>query len=177
MEQTFEDRLRQDLHQFLLMLTEVDDRLPKCPDVEDKWETIGQSYIPDGIREFGDYPTVSLGWMMYIGMAVAKYWDSEWEIYSKLPDLYVYMRDKRGYDSMDEYIREEVLQLTGSEYTAFEKMVGECASRVYNALMRQQIEPGTKEAFNAYVSCLHQLYLMGAAVQLKRMGYHMTKMN
>jgi len=24
---------------------------------------------------------------------------------------------------------------------------------------------------------LHQLYLMGAAMQLKRMGYHMTKMN
>ena len=177
MEQTFEDKLHQDLHQFLLMLAEVDDRLPECPDVEEKWENIAQSYIPDGIREFGDYPTVSLGWMMYIGMAVAKYWDSEWEIYSKLPDLYVYMRDKREYDSMDEYIREEVLQLTGCEYTALEKMVGECASRVYNALMRQQIEPGTNEAFNAYVSCLHQLYLMGAAVQLKRMGYHMTKMN
>ena len=35
----------------------------------------------------------------------------------------------------------------------------------------------TKEAFNAYVACLHQLYLFGAAMQLKRMGYHMTKMN
>jgi hypothetical protein len=27
------------------------------------------------------------------------------------------------------------------------------------------------------VVCLHQLYLFGAAMQLKRMGYHMTKMN
>ena len=54
---------------------------------------------------------------------------------------------------------------------------GECASRVNNALRHQNIESGTKEAFNAYVSCLHQLYLFGAAVQLKRMGYHMTKMN
>ena len=42
--------------------------------------------------------------------------------------------------------------------------------------LHQQIEPSTKEAFNAYVSCLHQLYLMGAAVQLRRMGYHMTRM-
>ena len=177
MEQTFEDKLRQDLHQFLLMLRKVDERLPECPDVEEKWETIAQSYIPDGIREFGDYPTVSLGWMMYVGMAVAKLWDTEWEIYSELPDLYVYIRDKRGYDCMDEYIREEILQLSGNEYVTLEKMVGECASRVHNALTRQQIEPGTKEAFNAYVSCLHQLYLMGAAVQLKRMGYHMTKIN
>ena len=35
----------------------------------------------------------------------------------------------------------------------------------------------TKDAFNGYVACQHQLYLFGAAMQLKRMGYHMTKMN
>ena len=145
--------------------------------MEGKWEEIAKAYISDGIREFQEYPSASLGWMMYVGMAVAKYWDSEWEIYSKLPDLYAYMRDKRGYDSMDEYIREEVLLLSGADYTAIEKTVGECASRVYNALMHQRLEPGTKEAFNGYVACLHQLYLMGAAIQLKRMGYHMTKMN
>ena len=197
----FEDKLHDDLHQFLLSMKEVDERLPECPDVEDKWESIAKTYIPDGIREFQDFPSASLGWMMYIGMAVAKLWNTEWEvmeqreqsdacinsaesrqnstegqIYSKLDDLYAYLRDKRGYDSMDEYIREEVLQLTGVDYTVLEKLVGECASRVYNALMHQRIEPGTKEAFNAYVSCLHQLYLMGAAMQLKRMGYHMTKM-
>ena len=135
-----------------------------------------KAYIPDGIREFQDYPSASLGWMMYIGMAVAMMWDTEWDIYSKIDDLYTYMRDKRGYDAMDEYIREEVLLLQGVDYTALEKLTGECASRVYNALMHQRIEPGTKEAFEAYVSCLHQLYLFGAAMQLKRMGYHMTKM-
>ena len=96
---------------------------------------------------------------------------------TKIEDLYAYMRDKRGYDAMDEYIREEVLQLQGVDYTVLEKVTGECASRVYNALMHQRLEPGTKEAFNGYVACLHQLYLMGAAMQLKRMGYHMTKMN
>lgn len=198
----FEDKLHKDLHQFLLSMNEIDARLPECPDVEEKWESIAKAYIPDGIREFQEFPSASLGWMMYIGMAVAKLWDTEWEvmeqreqsdacidsaesrqnstggqIYSNLDNLYVYLRDKRGYDSMDEYIREEVLQLTGVDYTALEKLVGECASRVYNALMHQRIEPGTKEAFNAYVSCLHQLYLMGAAMQLKRMGYHMTKMS
>ena len=198
----FEDKLHKDLHQFLLSMNEIDARLPECPDVEEKWESIAKAYIPDGIREFQEFPSASLGWMMYIGMAVAKLWDTEWEvmeqreqsdacidfaesrqnstgdqIYSNLDNLYVYLRDKRGYDSMDEYIREEVLQLTGVDYTALEKLVGECASRVYNALMHQRIEPGTKEAFNAYVSCLHQLYLMGTAMQLKRMGYHMTKMS
>ncbi|MGM9687189.1 MAG: hypothetical protein ACI3YI_13355 [Bacteroidaceae bacterium] len=172
-----EETLRKDLHQFLLSMKEVDEHLPECPDVEDKWEDIAKAYIPDGIREFQSFPLASLGWMMYIGMAVAKMWDTEWEIYSKIEDLYAYMRDKRGYDSMDEYIREEVLLLCGVDYTVLERVTGECASRVYNTLMHQHIEPGTREAFNGYVASLHQLYLMGVAAQLKRMGYHMVKIN
>ena len=172
----FEEKLHNDLFQYLLSMKEVDQHMPECPDVEEKWEEIAKAYIPDGIREFQDYPSASLGWMMYIGMAVAKMWDTEWEIYSKIEDLYAYMRDKRGYDSMDEYIREELLLLQGDDYTMLEKVVGECASRIFNALMRQHIEPGTKAAFEAFVACLHQLYLFGAAMQLKRMGYHMTKM-
>ena len=176
MNEQFEEILRSDLHQFLLSIKEVDERLPECPDVEEKWEQLAQAYIPDGIREFQTFSSASLGWMMYIGMAVAKMWDTEWEIYSKIDDLYVYMRDKRGYYSMDEYIREEVLLLQGVDYEVLEKLVGECASRVYNALVRQNIEPGTKDAFKGYVACLHQLYLFGAAMQLNRMGYHMTKM-
>ena len=172
-----EETLRKDLHQFLLSMKEVDEQLPECPDVEDKWEDIAKAYIPDGIREFQSFPLASLGWMMYIGMAVAKMWDTEWEIYSKIEDLYAYMRDKRGYDSMDEYIREEVLLLRGADYTVLERVTGECASRVYNTLMHKHIEPGTREAFNGYVASLHQLYLMGVAAQLKRMGYHMVKIN
>ena len=57
----FEDKLHQDLHQFLLSMNEVDERLPECPDVEEKWEEIAQAYLPDGIREFQDYPSASLG--------------------------------------------------------------------------------------------------------------------
>lgn len=173
----FEEQLHDDLHQFLSSIKEVDERLPECPDVEEKWEPIAKAYIPDGIKEFQNFPTASFGWMMYIGMAIAKMWDTEWETYSKMEDLYTYMRDKRGYDAMDEYIREEVLLLQGVDYNVLEKLTGECASRVYNAMIHQHIEPGTKEAFNAYVACLHQLYLMGVAIQLKRMGYHMTKID
>ena len=175
--ENLEEQLHDDLHQFLLSMKEVDEQLPECPDVEEKWEPIAKAYIPDGIREFQNFPTASFGWMMYIGMAVAKMWDTDWNTYSKMEDLYTYMRDKRGYDAMDEYIREEVLLLQGIDYNVLEKLTGECASRVYNAMMHQHIEPGTKEAFNAYVACLHQLYLMGSSMQLKRMGYHMTKID
>ena len=46
--ENFEEILSKDLHQFLQSMKEVDERLPECPDVEDKWEEIAKAYIPDG---------------------------------------------------------------------------------------------------------------------------------
>ena len=80
-----------------------------------------------------------------------------------------------GYDSMDEYILEDVLLMRGVDYTVLEKLVGECASRVYNTLRHQNIEPGTKEAFNAYVSCLHQLIVEALLVHRKRLHLQQKK--
>ena len=173
---SLEELIHHDLQQYLLSMNAIDERLPECPDVEDRWESIANAYIPDGVREFQNYPIASLGWMMYIGMAVAKMWDDNWQYYAAKEDLYVYLRDKRGYDAMDEYIRRDFLKLSAKDFAATEELVSECASRVHSAVIRQDFEPGTKEAFLAYVACLHQLYLFGAAVQLKRMGYHMTQL-
>ena len=50
-------------------------------------------------------------------MAVAKYWDAEWEIYPKIDDLYAYMKDKRGYDSMDEFKFHKAVPTTEPELT------------------------------------------------------------
>ena len=60
----FEDTLHGDLHHYLVSLHELDEHFPDCPDVEEKWDEIARAYMPDGIREFSDYPTVSLGWMI-----------------------------------------------------------------------------------------------------------------
>lgn len=171
-----EQKFRQDLHQYLLGKSLVDERLPEAPDIEERWAAIGESYLPDGMREFGAYPTVSLGWMMFVGMAVAKYWDTDWELYSKVGDLYKYLRDQRDFDHMDDYILEKVLLLGEEERNAMSRVVGECASRSYSMLLHQHLEPGTPAAFQGYVSALHQLYLMGMAVELKRLGYHMAKL-
>lgn len=176
MSQNFEKKINQDLQSYLLLQKEIDDHFPQAIDIEDKWSSIAQSYIPDGVREFRNYPSASLAWMMYIGMAVTQYWEDEWVIYGNLDNLYIFLRDKEGYDTMDEYIRREVLHLEEPDYTATESLVQECAERTYSSLCREHIEPGTEEAFVAYVSCLHQLYLMGMAVQLHRLGYKMVKM-
>lgn len=172
----FEITIYRLLHDYLLEKNEIDKIKPDAPDMEDKWEHICQSYIQDGIREFADYPTVSLGWMMFIGMAVAKLWDEDWEKYSQEKDLYFLLREVRGYDYLDEYICEDVLKLDETAAKSLTKLVGDIATMTHSTLIREGIEPGSPNAFHAYVRCLRQLYNAGVAVQLKRMGYKMAKL-
>ncbi len=169
--------LHDDLRQYLLSLGRIDEHFPEAPDIEALWPKVAQSYMADGIREFGDTPVVSLAWMMYTGMALAKYWDTDWQLYSQVDDLYSYLRDQRDFDHMDDYICEQVLLLSAADHERLTGVVGECGARAYNLLMRQRLEPGTRETFEAYVAAIHQMYLMGMAMELKALGYHMTKMD
>lgn len=175
----FERKLQEDLHKYLLAEGRIDAKFPECPDVEDLWQSVVKAYLPDGFKEYQEYPVTSLGWVMFIGMALAKYWDEDWEKYSKDSGetLYKNLRDARGYDSMDDYILEDVLGLKGEEKEKVTAIVGECAARTYSALQHSDIEPGTKEAVNAYISALHALYVAGMAMELYALGYKMTPMN
>lgn len=172
----FEEKFKEDLTTYLQEKELVDKILPDTTDMEEKWESIAEAYLPDGMREFAAYPTVSLGWMMYVGMAIAKYWDEDWELYSKVDNLYTYLRDRIDYDHMDDYICEKVLLLTADEHQEVANIVAKCAARTNSLLRHLPIAPGSSDAFHAYVAALHQMYFMGISMQLKRMGYHMTRM-
>lgn len=174
--QEIETLFHNDMKRYLTSINKVDEHFPEFPDLEEVWPKIGESYLADGIREFNQYPTVSLGWMMYIGMAVAKYWDVEWEVYKNVPDLYRYMLDKTDFDHLDDYICSQILYLDEAGRTQANNLVAECASRTCNMLCHQHLAAGSPEAFKAYVAALHQMYVMGIAVELKELGYHMSKL-
>lgn len=165
-----------DLCRYLLSLGRIDSHFPEAPDIEDLWPSVAQSYLPDGIREFADFPIVSLAWPAYVGMAVAKYWDTDWNLYSKVDDIYLYLRNQRDFDHLDDYISCNVLLLKADKQQRLYDVMGECAARVLSILRHAHLEPGTREAFNGYVTAIHQMYLMGMAMQLKDMGYRMEKM-
>ncbi len=154
---------------------QCDPIFPLCPDVEDKWELIGNSFLPDAVKEFDLYPTAVLGWSFYVGMAMAQFWHEDWQLYGNMPNPYRYLRDKRGFDCLDEYVREDVLLLRGDDYDRAEKLAGDCAARTHSMLLHAHLEPGTPQAFKAFVSCLHQLYLAGMAARLHQLGYEMKK--
>ena len=171
-----EQVFQQDLHQYLSSIKRVDERLPEAPDLEGLWAKVGESYLPDAMREFSQYPTVALGWIMFVGMALAKYWDTDWELYGKVEDHYKYLREQIDFDHMDDYICEKILCLDEVAHKKLSSIVSECAARTYHLLIHQNLEPGTEAAFRGFIAALHQMYLMGIAIELKALGYHMTKL-
>ena len=172
----FEEKVRKDLLEYLHKKEALDEHVPECPDVEEKWGEIARAYLPDGAREFQDYPVVSLGWMMFIGMSMAFYWDTDWEKYSKEKNVYEQLRDKKGYDNMDEAVV-EMLGYSGEAAEKITEVVADRAARVYGLLNHEHVEPGTPTALGCYIAALHQLYLVGMAMELNALGYHMTPYN
>lgn len=173
----FEEKVRKDLIDFLRYKGAIDEHLPECPDVEEKWSEIGRAYLPDGAREFQQYPVVSLGWMMLMGMAMAYYWDTDWTKYADRKDLYEELRDKAGYDNFDDLVVKTLLGYEGEAADKITELVAECASRVYSLLTHEHVEPGTEAALGCYIAALHQLYLAGMCMELNALGYHMTPFN
>ncbi len=171
----FEKQTQEDLHKYLVSVDRVDKILPQTPDIEELWPAILEAYLPDGVREFQDYPTVSLGWIMFVGMAFAKYWDTDWEKYANVSGeaMYTDLRDSKGYDNLDDVVLYEVLGLDKEEGEKVSEIVGECAARTLSAIQHSGIEPGTEMAVEAYRGALHALYIMGMAMVLNALGYHM----
>lgn len=172
----FEKQTLEDLHKYLVSIGKVDKILPETPDIEDMWPAVLEAYLPDGAREFAEYPVVSLGWIMFMGMAIAKYWDTDWTKYAAEGGSAIYnrLRDEKSFDNLDDNILENVLGLNEKDAEATSKIVGECAARTLSALQHSAIEAGTEEALKAYMGALHALYKMGAAFELNSLGYHMT---
>lgn len=171
----YEKIFHNDLHQYLMGLDMVDAHFPDAPDLEALWPKIGESYLSDALKEFGKYPTVALGWVMYVGMAVTKYWDEDWELYSKVDDLYKYLRDRIDFDHLDDYVAEKVLLLDGKDVESIRNVIAECASRLNNRLVHLDVQPGSEEAFRSFIAALHEMYRMGIAMELKKLGYRMVK--
>lgn len=168
----YEERLYADLVQMLRSKNELPQQgpLPQTPDITDLWlSSLAPSYCADAVKEIANYPLVALGWAMYVGMAMAKYWDDGWEVYSQHPNLYQHLRDVRGFDYLDEVVRFDLLKWD------CEEQVRSCSQLALDQIRHEQIEPASPRAYYVYARSVKVLYQMGAAMGLTHLGYNMVK--
>lgn len=167
----YEKSLLSEVLKYLTSLGHLDGKLLETEDINEVWEKVAPSYVADSIKEIAKYPNVALGWAMYVGMAVARFWDEDWNRYSSKENLYEYLRDKRGYDYLDEVVRGDVLSLDGELFEQIEELVRRTSSMVLSHIRHEQIEPQSPMAFHVFARSIRVLYKIGAAVELKNLGY------
>ena len=173
----FEEKLQQEILRLCTNYKFLDGKLLATDDIGDYWQVLAPEYIADAVEQVQEYPTVSVAWAAYLGIAVAFGWDIDWSTISKAKykDFY----GEQGFDDMDEHLIRDVVgvSLDSEEAKNLEEMIRRCARKAIDLIRHEQIEPQSPVAFHVFTRAVRVMYRTGAAIQLKRMGYKFEKVN
>lgn len=173
----FEEKLQQEILRLCTNYRFLDGKLLATDDIDDYWQVLAPEYIADAVEQVQEYPTVSVAWAAYLGIAVAFGWDIDWNTISKAKykDFY----GEQGFDDMDEHLIRDVVgvSLDSEEAKNLEEMIRRCAQKAIDLIRHEQIEPQSTVAFHVFTRAVRVMYRTGAAIQLKRMGYKFEKVN
>ena len=175
--ESFEQKVHSELLSLCTSYIPVTAVLPSSQDVEERWNELAPEYLHDAIPQISDYPTVSIAWAGYLGMAVANDWDKEWETLKERPykDFY----GAQGFDDMDENILYNILQLApeSKDCVDIEAMMRRLAQKALTLMRHENIEPQSPMAFYAYTRVVKIMFRIGASLELLRLGYVCQKVN
>ncbi|MBQ1973598.1 MAG: hypothetical protein II222_04560 [Paraprevotella sp.] len=167
----FERRQQEELLQMCTQYKALDGTLLTCEDIDSHWKKIAPEYMADAVGLVQQYPTVSLAWAAYLGMAIAAGWDTDWAKCSETPYNTYY--GEQGFDDMDEHIVQHILNIPLSDQRAkdIESLLRRLAQTAITLIRREQIEPQSPMAFHVFARSVKVMFKMGAAIELKRRGY------
>ena len=172
----FEEKIVNELLRICTSRKMLNGTLLATDDINGRWETLAPEYVADAVTQIADYPTVSIAWAGYLGMAVAHGWDKNWQECLKTPYNAYY--GEQGFDDMDEHIVQHVLGLSLDSKQAqdIEAIIRTCAQTAVTLIRREQIEPQSPMAFHVFARAVKVMYRIGAALELKRLGYKFEEM-
>ena len=175
--ENFESRITDELLRLCKQYGILDGTLLATDDITDRWNELAPEYMADAVPNIADYPTVAIAWAGYIGMAVAHQWDEDWAAHSK--DEYKSYYGEQGFDDMDEHIVGTMLgvSLDSAEAKEIEAIIRRCGESAVTLIRHEQIDPQTPMAFHVFARACRSMYRIGAAIELKRLGYHFEKIN
>ena len=175
--ENFESRMTDEMLRLCKQYGVLDGTLLATDDIDARWHDIAPEYVADAVPNIAGYPTVAIAWAGYVGMAVAHYWDSDWAAHCK--DSYKSLYGSAGFDDMDENIVQNVIgfHLESKEAKGIEEMMRRLGEAALTLIRRENIEPQSPMAFHAYARAIKVMYRIGAAIELKRLGYKFEQVN
>lgn len=173
----FEEKMQDDLLRLATTRGMLKGVLLATEDIDEQWKILAPEYMGDAVSQIAHYPTVSVAWAAYLGMAVAYGWDADWETFLKMPYQSYY--GEQGFDDMDEHIVRDLLRIPLDSRTAkeLEETIRQCGEKAVDLIRYEQIPPQSEMAFHVFARACKAMYKIGAAIQLKRMGYNFEKVN
>lgn len=173
----FEEKIQEELLHLCQNYKALGDMLLGNDDIDERWKELAPEYMVDAVEQIRDYPTVSVAWAAYLGMAVAWCWDADWERYKDMS--YKTFYGTKGFDDMDEHIVGTMLgvSLDSVEAKEIEAIIRRCGETAVTLIRREQIDPQTPMAFHVFARACRSMFRIGAAIELKRLGYHFEKIN
>lgn len=173
----FETKLEVDLLRLCTSYKILSGTLLATEDIDAHWHKLAPEYMADAVPQIAQYPTVSVAWAAYLGMAVAHGWDADWVACQNAP--YVSYYGSEGFDDMDEHIVYDLLGLVRDGYEAkqIEDIIRHCGESAVSAIRHEHIEPQSPMAFHVFARSCRVMFRLGAAMELKRLGYKFEKMD
>jgi hypothetical protein len=174
---TYESNLLQEMLRTCSSLGMLDRELLSSEDIDQKWKEWAPEYIAEALPEVNSYPEFAIACAGYAGMAVAKWWDEDWGRHHGAK--YKSMHGSRGFDDMDEHIVKNILGLSLDSVEAKQIMniMLCCAQKAITFIQHEHIEHQTVKAFHIFARTVKVMYKIGAAIQLRRLGYKLHKVD
>ena len=174
---TYEENLLREILRMCTSLGMLDGELLASEDIDQKWKEWAPEYIAEALPEVNTYPDFAIACAGYAGMAVAHWWDADWG--RNHSAKYECLHGPRGFDDMDEHIVQNILGYTLDSIDAKQIMniMLCCAQKAVTFIQHEQIEHQTVKAFHIFARTVRVMYKIGAALQLKKLGYKFHKVD
>ena len=155
----------------------LDGELLNSEDIDQKWKEWAPEYVAEALPEVNSYPEFAIACAGYAGMAAAQWWDQDWGRHHGAK--YDSLHGERGFDDMDEFIVQNILGLALDSVEAKQIMniLLCCAQKATGFIQHEQIEFQTVKAFHIFARTVQVMFRIGAALQLKRLGYKFHKVD
>ena len=173
----YEENLLREMLRMCTSLGMLDGELLSSEDIDHKWKEWAADYIAEALPEVNSYPDFAIACAGYAGMAVAQWWDQEWGRHHGAK--YVSLHGSRGFDDMDEHIVQRILglKLDSAEAKQIMNILLCCAQKASTFIQHEHIEAQTVKAFHIFARTVKVMFRIGAALQLRRLGYKFHKVD
>jgi len=175
--ETYEENLLREMLRMCTSLGMLDGDLLRSDDIDQKWKEWAPEYIAEALPEVNQYPEFAIACAGYAGMAAAQWWDEDWGRHHGAK--YETLHGPRGFVDMDEFLVRNILGLALDSTDAKQIMniLLCCAQKATTFIQHEHIEAQTVKAFHIFARTVQVMYRIGAALQLKRLGYKFHKVD